>query len=228
MASKAKKGTPAPTSKKPVVRRDGKPTMAEKSAQNKATFAAAKNDVRVTVSQVKQIGAATAAPLIADLIGRSIEWSETLEEALYALISTGHGMEAISKMDGMPTLYRMLRWLGDDTHPFSTCYARAKQSLVPLYEEMAQRIASSPNLGEIRTEKQVLTKDGNVVDVVETRYVDNVERSKLAVQTMQWTLGHLKPKKHGPKPETNEAGANTQLQGLIAAINAGPVKRTAP
>jgi hypothetical protein len=101
---------------------------------------------------------------------------------------------------------------------------RAKQSLVPLYEEMAQRIAMSPNLGEIKTEKQVVTKDGDIVDTVETRYVDNVERSKLAVATMQWTLGHLKPKKHGRSPDVSDGAANAQLEGLFAALKAGPTE----
>jgi hypothetical protein len=87
---------------------------------------------------------------------------------------------------------------------------------------MAQHIAMNENKGEIRTEKQVLTKDGDVVDVVETRHVDNVERSKLALQGIQWTLSHLKPRKHGRSPDTSSDKPNEQLEGLFAALKAGP------
>lgn len=127
-------------------------------------------------------------------------------------------------MEGMPPLFQLLRWLGDDTHPFVSCRARAKALLVPLYEEMAQSIAMNSNLGEIVTEKQVVTKDGDIVDVVERRTLDNVERSKLALQGLQWTLGHLMPKKHGRTPDTMGTKPNEQLEGLFAALKAGPVE----
>ncbi len=233
MATKKRATASAPASEKPVQKRgrrplapgethDGRPSHAENSARNKATKAAALKDVRAIVQDIKTNGKSIAAPFIAELVGQPVEWSLQLEEALYALISTGHGMSAISKMDGMPSLYRMLRWLGDDTHPFKDCHARAKQSLVPLYEEMAQSIAMNPNLTVTRIEKQVLTKDGDLVDVVETRHADNVERSRLAVDTMRWSLGHLKPKKHGRAPDLEGGGPNEQLEGLFAALKAGP------
>lgn len=236
MASKTKKGTPAPTSKELVVRKkpkgnplspgktyDGRPNRAEKKIANKAASKAAHQDVKTKREEVKQLGAAAATPYIVKLIGNPVEWTEVLSEALFALISTGHSMEDISKMEGMPSLYRMLRWLGEDAHPFKELYARAKEALVPMYEELAQRIAMTTNSHELKTFKQVVTKDGDVVDVEETRIVDNVERSKLAVATMQWTLGHLKPRKHGRSPDQTAGTANEQLKGLFDALKAGPV-----
>jgi hypothetical protein len=220
MATK-KKATDAPASKKPAAKKptkkDGGPTRAQKKAINKATKASADAMVRDIVVQHKEAGR-TEVPPLPTYSG----WTSELEDALYTLIATGNGMREISKMHGMPPLVQMLRWLSDETHPFSLTYARGKQAVVSLYEEDIQAISLAANIGEIRTEKQVLTKDGDVVDVVETKYVDNVERSKLAVATMQWTLGHLRPRKHGRSPDLSGDKPNEQLEGLFAALKAGP------
>jgi hypothetical protein len=100
---------------------------------------------------------------------------------------------------------------------------RAQQQLVPYYEELAKDISMTANSYSIVTKKQVLTRDGDVEDLVEERIVDNVERSKLAVSTLQWTLSHLMPKKHGRTPDQSTGAANEQLKGLIDALKAGPV-----
>jgi hypothetical protein len=220
MATK-KEATNAPASKKPAAKKpakkDGGPTRAQKKAINKATKASADAMVRDIVVQHKEAGR-TEVPPLPTYSG----WTSELEGALYTLIATGNGMREISKMHGMPPLVQMLRWLSDETHPFSLTYARGKQAVVSLYEEDIQAISLAANICEIRTEKQVVTKDGDVVDVVETKYVDNVERSKLAVATMQWTLGHLKPRKHGRAPDQSGDKPNEQLEGLFAALKAGP------
>jgi hypothetical protein len=223
MASKTKKGTPAPTSKKPVVRKDGLPTRADKKKVNKAAKQAAQSDVSAAIADRKELGMAIAAPTIAQIMGKPVEWTDELGEALFALISTGYGMEAIAAIDGMPSLYRQLKWLADVTHPFFEIHSRAKATLVPLYEEKAQQLGMTSNPGQIVTEKQVVTKDGDVVDVVETRTVDNVERSKLAVATLQWSLSFMQPKKHGRNPDPTTGTANEQLKGLFEALKAGPV-----
>lgn len=221
MASKTKKGTPAPTSKKPVVRRDGKPTRAEKSLENKATYAASTvivNDIR---NEIKDAGKSRV--LEAGELPPFTEWTPEVEKKLYELIGTGHSMREISKMSGMPKLIDMLTWLMEETHPFSKIYTRARQAVTTLYEEEIQRLGMNAQRGKVRTERQVLSKDGDVIDTVETRYMDNVERSKLAVATLQWTLSHLKPKKHGRNPDPTTNGANEQLKGLFDALMAGPV-----
>lgn len=230
MAPKKKAGAPAQSSKVPSARI----TKADKSAINKARYAAnvkaSKQIAAVTVEQAKAAGKKIAAGVQTTLLApggtssyQRVAWTDNLDEALFVLICTGHSMREISEMENMPSLPQMLVWLGDEAHPFSKCRARGKELLVPLYEEMAQGIAMNSNLGKIVTEKQVLTKDGDVVDVKETRYVDNVERSKLALQGIQWTLSHLKPKKHGRNPDLTTGGANEQLKGLFDALKAGPV-----
>lgn len=133
-------------------------------------------------------------------------------------------MNAISKLEGMPSVYQMMKWLAEEEHPFTKCRARAQRELVPYYEEMAKEIAMTSNTYDIVTKKQVITKDGDVIEVEETRTVDNVERSKLAVSTLQWSLSHLAPKKHGRNPDPNADKPNEQLEGLFAALKHGPIE----
>lgn len=132
-------------------------------------------------------------------------------------------MAEIAAMDGMPPLYQMLTWLADSTHPFSAVRTRGKEMLVPLYEELAASIAMNPGEAVTKVRKQVVTRDGDIVWVSERRTGDNTERAKLALQGIQWTLSHLKPKKHGRTPEDGGGGPNEQLKGLIDALKAGPV-----
>lgn len=152
-----------------------------------------------------------------------VEWTEELGRALFALISTGHGMKEISEMNGMPPLFQMLTWLGESTHPFSEIRARGKELLVPFYEEMAHSIAMNSVQGVVKIRRQVVTRDGDIVWTSERRVSDNTERAKLALQGIQWTLGHLKPKKHGRNPDQSAGTANEQLKGLFDALKAGPV-----
>lgn len=214
----ASRKKPAPLA--PGKTHDGRPNRAEKRLVNKATKVAATelvNDIRVTIKDVGKEKVAEG-PVLPAYNG----WTVEVEKALYDLVGTGHSMREISAMQGMPRLIDMLTWLTDDTHPFSKIYMRAKQAVVALYEEEIQRIGMNAQRAKLRTERQQLTKDGDLVDTVETRYIDNVERSKLAVATLQWTLGHLKPKKHGRNPDQSTGSANEQLKGLFDALKAGP------
>ena len=133
-------------------------------------------------------------------------------------------MDNISQMEGMPGLGTMVRWLGSEEHPFKKIYARAKQLLLELYEERAQLAAVNPEPFVIVTERQVLNRDGDIVDVIERKRVDNVQRSALKLEGYRWTLGYLNPKKHGRTPDPGASQPNEQLEGLFAALKAGPAE----
>lgn len=252
MASKKKATVPAPASKKPVVKLSRAETLeiarkeriakrATKSAENKARYAAnvlAAKSVEVQVVDATKLSGKKAAltslpngagKAVQGNIGRPwtmphVEWTENLGRALHSLIATGHTMKEIAEMDGMPPLYQQLVWLADKDHPYVSVRARAKEALIPLYEEMAQSIAMNPGQGIVKVRKQVVTRDGDTVWVTERRTGDNTERAKLALQGLQWSLSHLQPKKHGRTPDNSGDKPNEQLEGLFAALKAGPVK----
>jgi hypothetical protein len=233
MAPSKKKGAPPASASSKSVRlpgskkADGIATRAERRVVNKsvhkATRASGYELAKTVIAERKEAGRVVAAQTLSELIGKPLEWSKPLEEALFALISTGHSMDEIATITGMPSVYQMLKWLSDPAHPFSVTRARAKDMLVPLYEEQGQRIAVNSNPCILKTRRQVLDKFGAPVWIEETKEIDNVARSALALQGLQWTLSHLMPKKHGLKPEPT-AGPNEQLEGLFAALKAGPAE----
>lgn len=252
MATKKKANAKAPASKKPAAKRlvdaateDAMPVRKPGGKKAGLPVRAAMKKVNKAVHEENR---ASAVSIAGDLMGQGqalgravvgrpdsapvarywrkpeVEWSDAIEEDLFILMSTGHGMNAIANIEGMPSVYQMMRWFADKNHAFTRCRARAQENLVPFYEELAKDIAMTANKHAIVTERQALTRDGDVEDLVETRWVDNVERSKLAVSTLQWTLSHLQPKKHGRAPDAGGDKPNAQLEGLFAALKAGPVK----
>ncbi len=222
-----------PQGRLPGGKKAGLPTRAEKKPENKARHMANVEVGRAVARKIVADGraaglAAVGKPYIApqEPYWRkpTVEWSAKLGEDLFVLMSTGHGMKAISEIEGMPSHFQMIRWLADKTHPFSECRMRALENLVPYYEELAKDITLATNAHDIVTKRQTLDRDGEVVDLEETRTVDNVERSKLAFIGLQWTLSHLAPKKHGRNADQGPSGPNEQLEALFSALKAGPAE----
>lgn len=219
---KQKVAATAPASRRPGSKKAGIPTKAERRLANKAAY----KSIRTVVDNLKvQVKAQVVSE---KKLGRppnpEFPWTDELGEQLFVLLATGSTMREVAAIEGNPDLYQLLKWVYDKEHPFAKIRDRAKEMLVPLFEDDARALTQKATHYAIVTEKQVVTKDGDVVDVEERRTVDNVERAKLAFAGLQWTLGHLMPKKHGRQPDTGDGGKNEQLEGLFAALKAGPVK----
>ena len=250
--AKKTKGAKTPPSSKSVPAPPAKPvSMAPRDitrreerearrAANKAKYAAdmheGKQLAASILTNVKAQGVKAAAkvkrPKLPPVIAKTgrppihppFAWSDELGQQLFMLVSTGHSMQEIAAMDDMPSLFDMLKWSANTQHPFARIRAQAKELLVLHFEEQARMIAQTPSIGVVRVTRQVIDRDGNKRTLRETRESDNVERAKLAVQGLQWTLGHLMPKKHGPKATDVNTDPNEQLEGLFAALHAGPAK----
>ena len=81
--------------------------------------------------------------------------------------------------------------------------ARARRMQAELLHDRAQIVAQTALIGKIETVKE--TKDGTFA---ESRISDNVERSKLIVQTMLKRAGQLDSKRFGEKVQQEVTGAN--------------------
>lgn len=152
------------------------------------------------------------------------EYTDELGQLLSEMVADGITLDTISKLPNTPPLRLMLRWIADDSHPFRKLYYDAKNLMVALYEERALDAATQPLIGVIKTKKQAVTRDGDVVDLEEERIADNVERSRLVVDTYKWTLEHLAPRKHGRKATPDGQQPNEQLEALFSSLKEGPVE----
>ena len=231
MATSKRKGAPASAGV-----RQKKFTRKEKSEQTKERWrvgqAAARARIQAEKPQVPdrvhKTGTRSNPEVLVEHTGRPgrppVAYNDELDAQLFDLIVAGLSLEKISRLPNMPSVPTLLKWVGQKDHKFSETYTRAKALLVPLYEERAIDAATDPQSGIVRTLGQRLTKNGDVVDIEEERYGDNVERSKLAVVTYQWALGWLVPKKHGRQADPSANQPNEQLAALFASLKSGPVE----
>jgi hypothetical protein len=87
-----------------------------------------------------------------------------------------------------------------DDKEFSERYARARILQAEAWADKIYAEATRPQIGE----KTKTLPDGGV----EVTTGDNVDRSRLAVDALKWTLSKLHPKKYGEKTQTEITGTD--------------------
>jgi hypothetical protein len=102
-------------------------------------------------------------------------------------------------------------WL-DNEPALNKAYARARAIQCDLKAEQLEMIASTP-LPMIRKKVIESEKFGTAT---ETQESDNIERSRLIVDTGKWILAKRSPKKYGVTPF--EEGSEESLQELLGAF----------
>lgn len=111
-------------------------------------------------------------------------------------------MRADPEWEGTPGLTTAYRWMASNP-AFAETSARARELSADTYVDAALQEAHISRVGVITTVKQGKT-DGTTG--TEERTSDNVERSKLIVQTLLKRAGQLNPKKYGDKLDLNHSG----------------------
>ena len=231
MATSKRKGAPASTG----VRHNGELTRKVKSVANKALYAEVANTVCESVRRQRKIceqkvditdwprkpsygwGGARVPHTVTP-------YTNKLDRQLFRLFSTGASLDTVSDLEGLPDLCELLEWLADETHQFSRTFSRARQLVIPLYEDRARDLALNPSIGVTKTTRQVLNKNGDIVTVKETREADSVERAKLGMSAYQWALGWMLPKKHGRQADPTANQPNDQLKALFDSLKSGPAE----
>ena len=128
---------------------------------------------------------------ICDRLATSEQGLEDILDELRVL----RGEEKITP--GLTTIYK---WM-DENKEFAESSARARKFQAQILHDRAQRVAREPLIGRI--EKTVITDKGSES---QTTVADNVERSKLIVQTLLKRAGQLDSKKYGDKVQTEHSG----------------------
>lgn len=137
-------------------------------------------------------------------MGRPSAYSDELAEELCLRLIGAEGGEArslvsVCRDDDMPCARTVFRWLDDpNMSDFSHKYQRARDHRTEVIFEEMRDIASTPLDGE-----KVTVKESEKGIFRDTTTGDNVERSKLMINTAQWQLARMAPKKFGDKVEVN-------------------------
>jgi len=119
-------------------------------------------------------------------------------DRLCAAISVGNkGLKALhDEDDTLPSPTTVLRWLKDNKS-FRLQYACAKEAQADFLADEIREIADNELVGEVTK----ITKDGTF-----TETGDNVQRSKLMVDTRKWLMSKLLPKKYGDRTAIEHSG----------------------
>lgn len=117
---------------------------------------------------------------------------------------------------GCPSQSWFVRHCLDDNPPgFAKKYARARELQCEAWADRIYIEATTPKIGE-RTETDAT---GTVVKVTTG---DTVERSRLAVDALKWTLSKIAPKKYGEKLHTEISGADGSPLVIQWHVSAAP------
>ena len=106
-----------------------------------------------------------------------IKFTQDVADRICAYISEGKSLRKIEKIQGMPTMSGVIKWLSnDEDQSFVVQYARARQnqadSMVDEMLDIADEVKEDP---------------------------DSIAKAKLKLDTRKWVSSKLKPKKYGDR-----------------------------
>lgn len=120
-------------------------------------------------------------------------FTDALANTICARLSEGESLRHICKDDAMPCLSTVMYWLFDeDKKSFLEHYERAREIQAEMLAEELLEIADD-STNDYMTR---LTSEGDGVEVVNP---ENIQRSRLRVDTRKWVASKLRPKKYGDK-----------------------------
>ena len=112
-------------------------------------------------------------------VGRPESWSDELAEEICTEIALGNSLRQVLRKEGMPAMKTVFSWF--KTHPeFKVMYQAATQERT---EAMAE----------------------DILEIADDRDED-VQRSRLKVDTRKWVMAKMKPKKYGDKLDLTSDG----------------------
>lgn len=124
-------------------------------------------------------------------VGRPESYTKVLGDKVCELLVDGKSMRSISRMESMPCTTTMFKWLREIPE-FTKQYEKAKLECHHSWFEDIMDIADD-STNDFMTKKN---KDGDEYDALNA---ENIQRSRLRVDTRKWALSKLMPKKYGDR-----------------------------
>lgn len=130
-------------------------------------------------------------------VGRPSTYTQDLADKICHELALGKSMRTVCKPDDMPDMSTVFRWIRTNEE-FCKQYARAKEeSADALFEETIDIADDSTN---DYMERQIGETTVTVVNQ------ENIQRSRLRVDTRKWMMSKMKPKKYGEKMDVTSDG----------------------
>lgn len=119
--------------------------------------------------------------------GRPSEFTPELASLICGRLASGESLRSICQSDDIPAKSTILGWVVDNREGFSDQYARARKIQA---EDLADEIFAVADDGSNDWQE---TKFGPMVNA------ENINRSRLRVDTRKWYLSKVLPKIYGDK-----------------------------
>lgn len=140
------------------------------------------------------------------LTGRPTTYTEEVGDRICELMAEGESLRKICKLECMPSTSTVMLWVakgdrGEEPYVlFSEQYRLAVERRTEYWSEEILDISDDSEADYIYTD------EGKRITNAEA-----IARSRLRVQTRQWLMGKLKPKKYGEKQIVESNNTNTNL-----------------
>jgi len=119
------------------------------------------------------------------------EWAPVINEILSAIATTPKSLKTIcEEIESAPTAKTFWQWMEHDSE-LGERYARAKQAQLEVLADQIVDLADTERI----CEKVTIKADGSREVVI----LDQVERTKVQIDSRKWLLAKLNPKKYGER-----------------------------
>lgn len=132
--------------------------------------------------------------------GRPTIYSEEVSQDICRLLMTGNSLRKICKLDDMPSITTVMRWLAEDKGKFREQYAHARDIQAEyLLDEMIDIADDSIN-------------DYEIVEGQERVNHEHLNRSKLRIDARKWVIEKQSPKKYGSKQQIDHTTGGKEIK----------------
>jgi len=125
-------------------------------------------------------------------------YTQELADEICSLFSEGKSMRYICELEGMPSKQTLFNWFRTKTG-FVDQYARAKEESADAFADDILGIADDST-------NDYMEKKNNDGSTYEALNSENIQRSRLRIDSRKWLASKLKPKKYGDKIQTEHSG----------------------
>jgi hypothetical protein len=135
-------------------------------------------------------------------IGRPSDFSQELADEICYRIANGEGLVKICKDEHIPARSTVMRWIFKIPE-FQDKYTLAREQQADFYFEEILEIADG-------------SENDSYIDEKGNQRVDheNINRSRLRVDTRKWVIARLAPKKYGDRVEFDAEDKNWTVNGI--------------
>lgn len=141
--------------------------------------------------------------------GRPSKFTEEIKNEILERMRDGESTRAICRLQHMPDWSNLHRYLAkEENEQFRTLYAQARETMIDAWAHDIIDRAKDDSRDVLETQITYTDSKGNVTEKHERRS-DNtpVNRDRLIIDAMKWTMSKLLPQKYGDSQKVEHSGS---------------------